>query len=58
MYHVHYTYTERKQNKTKQTNKHQKKKGRFKRMKVPKKELCTSDSLTVDSKWPMGQINT
>ena len=57
MYHVHYTYTERKQNKTKQTNKHQKKKGR-KRMKVEKKELCTSDSLTVDSKWPMGQINT
>ena len=23
-----------------------------------KKELRTSDSLTVDSKWPMGQINT
>lgn len=57
MYHVHCTYTERKQNKAKQTNKHQKKKGR-KRMKVEKKELCTSDSLTVDSKWPMGQINT
>ena len=39
MYHVHYTYTERGQNKTKQTKKHQKKKGRFKRMKVQKKSF-------------------
>ena len=39
MYHVHYTYTGRGQNKTKQTNKHQKKKGRFKRMKVQKKSF-------------------
>ena len=55
MQHVHYTYTERKQNKT---NKKTPKKEGKKENESWKKELRTSDSLTVDSKWPMGQINT
>ena len=55
MYHVHYTYTERKQ---KKTNKQTRKKEGKKENEKSKKELRTSDSLTVDSKWPMGQINT
>ena len=41
-------------NKTKQTN--TKKEGKKENDK--QKKLRTSDSLTVDSKWPMGQINT
>lgn len=55
MQHVHYTHTERKQNKT---NKKTPKKEGKKENESSKKELPTSDSLTVDSKWPMGQINT
>lgn len=43
----------------KQTNKQTpKKEGKIQENESSKKELRTSDSLTVDSKWPMGQINT